>query len=582
MKKDTKNTNNEWETLARLDPLWAILTDKNKRFGKWNEDEFFDTGKEEIDKTLSHLKKTGLFFTNHKQIALDFGCGTGRLTRALSKHFPKVYGIDISKTMIKMAKKLNADYENCFFIKFTPKPPLIFPDNTIDFIYSNLVLQHLPNKAAVFSVISDFIRILKSSGVAYFQLPSRLPLLSKLQIRRKIFFTLKQLGFKEKFLYYTLGLYSFSMLSMTIREIENIIIKNGGKILEIKNPESNNTIYVIKRDSKKRVLMPIIKGGGGFEVYQNLLSDVMKSRGYSVKVKYFSEIFSFFPQLINVFYRPLIKYDLIHTIPDYGFVFKNWGRKLLLTNHHLVFDGNYLEKCHLVKRLYYCLLLKRYFKLSIEHAQGIVSVSRYSKRIFEHFFKGVKTHLIYNGIDTQKFKPVKTDRKDNKVRLLFVGNLIKRKGADLLPKIMGKIGENYELFYTSGLRTNRKFTQRNMHPLGKLDETRLVEEYNKCDIFLFPTRLEGFGLAVAEAMACGKPVITTNCSSMPELIINGRGGFLCQSDNVGGFAGKIAFLARHIELRKKMGKFNRKRILENFTLETMGKKYDDLYKKLVK
>jgi Glycosyltransferase len=104
--------------------------------------------------------------------------------------------------------------------------------------------------------------------------------------------------------------------------------------------------------------------------------------------------------------------------------------------------------------------------------------------------------------------------------------------------------------------------------------------YNYADIFLFPTRLEGFGLSVAEAMACGKPIVTTDCSSMPELVIDGKGGFLCEMDNVKDFADSIRILAEDSGLRRQMGTFNRARVIEKFSLDRMVQEYITVYKKL--
>ena len=101
-------------------------------------------------------------------------------------------------------------------------------------------------------------------------------------------------------------------------------------------------------------------------------------------------------------------------------------------------------------------------------------------------------------------------------------------------------------------------------------------------MILFPTRMEGFGLTVAEAMACGKPVVTTNSSSMPELIIDGSGGFLCGQDDVDGFVKQIRVLSEDVVLRKKMGGFNRKRVEEYFSIKKMAEKYRTLYEQLLK
>ena len=64
--------------------------------------------------------------------------------------------------------------------------------------------------------------------------------------------------------------------------------------------------------------------------------------------------------------------------------------------------------------------------------------------------------------------------------------------------------------------------------------------YQQSDILFFPTLREGFGLVVAEAMACGLPVVTTDCSSLPELIDHGKGGYLCEPNNLEDMIGRIS------------------------------------------
>jgi glycosyltransferase involved in cell wall biosynthesis len=82
---------------------------------------------------------------------------------------------------------------------------------------------------------------------------------------------------------------------------------------------------------------------------------------------------------------------------------------------------------------------------------------------------------------------------------------------------------------------------------------------------------------VAEAMACGLPVIASDCSAIPELIDNGKGGFLCSVGDVKAFAEKINLLADSPKLRKQMGEYNRARVEKLFTLDRMVKKYRELF-----
>ena len=118
-----------------------------------------------------------------------------------------------------------------------------------------------------------------------------------------------------------------------------------------------------------------------------------------------------------------------------------------------------------------------------------------------------------------------------------------------------------------------------MIPLGRLSLSELVEMYNLCDILIAPSRLEGFGYSVAEAMSSGKPIVATNCSSFPELIEEDKGGFLCEIDDIQSFSQKITILGDDENLRKKMGVYNRKKVVNKFNLQKMGKQYLKIYAK---
>jgi 2-polyprenyl-3-methyl-5-hydroxy-6-metoxy-1,4-benzoquinol methylase len=93
-----------WTKWGEIDPLWAILSDPKKRGNKWDSEEFFDTGRKKVEEDLEWLAQRGLRL--HFGKALDFGCGVGRLTRALSSYFTEVHGVDISPSMIDKAKQL--------------------------------------------------------------------------------------------------------------------------------------------------------------------------------------------------------------------------------------------------------------------------------------------------------------------------------------------------------------------------------------------------------------------------------------------------------------------------------------------
>lgn len=121
----------------------------------------------------------------------------------------------------------------------------------------------------------------------------------------------------------------------------------------------------------------------------------------------------------------------------------------------------------------------------------------------------------------------------------------------------------------------------NLKNLGRLAFDEMPDLYRSADILLFPTVREGFGLAAAEAMACGLPVVATDCSALPELIDEGKGGYLCPVGDVADFAEKINFLAENPGLRHEMGQYNRAKVEEKFTLDRMIKQYRELFEEVL-
>src|SRR5215471_866968 len=158
-----------WERHAQHDPLWAILSDPTKKGRKWPLAEFFETGEREISVALHTVAACGL--TINRRTALDFGCGVGRLTQALARHFDSAVGVDISPTMIRLAEKLNHDQERVRYVANARDDIRIFDANTFDFIYSEKVLQHVA-PASTCRYLPEFVRTLRRGGVLVFQLPS--------------------------------------------------------------------------------------------------------------------------------------------------------------------------------------------------------------------------------------------------------------------------------------------------------------------------------------------------------------------------------------------------------------------------
>jgi len=165
-----KNQQKQWNQLAVADPLWAILADPEKRNRRWDPEEFFATGREEIVAVRKQAEKLGYPKTFHH--AMDFGCGVGRNTQPLVEWFDRVTGVDISPAMLDLARKYNRVPSRCEYVLNAHDHLKTFPDASFDFIYSRIVLQHLPTPQTR-SYLREFLRILRPSGLLLFQLPSR-------------------------------------------------------------------------------------------------------------------------------------------------------------------------------------------------------------------------------------------------------------------------------------------------------------------------------------------------------------------------------------------------------------------------
>jgi|HubBroStandDraft_5_1064220.scaffolds.fasta_scaffold99180_2 2-polyprenyl-3-methyl-5-hydroxy-6-metoxy-1,4-benzoquinol methylase len=164
-------TETEWERNARSNALWAVLTDDSQKSQQWNVVDFFATGRAEIRLVREHLLKLGVSLDQGGRF-LDFGCGVGRISRVLSDYFAEGYGVDISRTMIEQAKAFAAKDENrANYLTNTREDLSVFASNSFDFVYSHIVLQHVPARSQP-KFIEEFIRVLKPGGVAAFQIPT--------------------------------------------------------------------------------------------------------------------------------------------------------------------------------------------------------------------------------------------------------------------------------------------------------------------------------------------------------------------------------------------------------------------------
>ncbi len=163
-----RSTNDDWETLGREDPLWAVFVIPGARGGGWDLDAFLATGRDEVNRSMARL--ADLTPGTGREHVLDFGCGVGRLSVALADHFDRVTGVDAAPAMLERARDLAPDH--CTFV-LNQEPDLAFlTGRSVDVAYSSLVLQHLPRPRAL-AYLRELIRVTRPDGCVVVQVATR-------------------------------------------------------------------------------------------------------------------------------------------------------------------------------------------------------------------------------------------------------------------------------------------------------------------------------------------------------------------------------------------------------------------------
>lgn len=257
---------------------------------------------------------------------------------------------------------------------------------------------------------------------------------------------------------------------------------------------------------------------------------------------------------------------------------KKWK---VITNHHLEASDLVVLPTWKKKVIHWTNYLLSPF------VDKVICVSKYSQvKMLEQGISKKKIQLIYNGIDQERFTPKDYNNiefiKNHKFTITFVGRLHPQKGISILLKIIQKLPKtfNINIIGTGSLYEiiKQEICDNGWNNVQVTGFVKDVEVYLKqSDLFLFPTNGDVFGMVVAEAMACNLPIVCSNVGGLPELVIDGKGGFLCPPKDVDLMIEKILLLANDALMRQQFGEFNRKRFEENFTLNSMMKGIEDCY-----
>jgi glycosyltransferase involved in cell wall biosynthesis len=199
-----------------------------------------------------------------------------------------------------------------------------------------------------------------------------------------------------------------------------------------------------------------------------------------------------------------------------------------------------------------------------------------------------KAVVIYPAVDTREFTPATDGRREGPLRMLSVGALIWTKGPeyalltlrrlldDGVPAHLEMIGEGNErrraLFTLCDLGLEAHVTLR-----GAVAPAEVRLAMQQCDVFLHSSLSEGISNAVLEAMACGVPVVTSDCGGMREAVRDGHDGFVVAVRDASAAALAVERLARDAGLRERMGRNARATVEQRFRLDDQIERFVSLY-----
>src|SRR5580692_4201388 len=162
----TSKMRSEWDERARENARHYVATGKVE----WNDEEYFESGRENVRREiLTDMTNICQGKDPGQMTVLEIGCGSGRITRALSELFGQVYAVDISGEMIRQAQESLRDRPNAHVFQNNGSDLSVLGDIQVDFAFSYIVFQHIPSREVIYTYVRDVRRLLRPGGLFKFQ-----------------------------------------------------------------------------------------------------------------------------------------------------------------------------------------------------------------------------------------------------------------------------------------------------------------------------------------------------------------------------------------------------------------------------
>lgn len=233
--------------------------------------------------------------------------------------------------------------------------------------------------------------------------------------------------------------------------------------------------------------------------------------------------------------------------------------------------------------------LDRFFiRFFLRRCNAIGTVSEYWKEYLTTIVPRDKVWLIPNPVESEKFYNEKTGgREENKAAILFAGHITNHKGIHDLLEAVHKYHDSFrnskvviigdgDLLEECRNRVKEDQLVDIVSFLGYVSEEEKIRLFKKSDIFVLPSHVDALPVAVLEAMSAGMPVVATNVGGIPSMVHEGKTGFLVSPGDVETLARRILQLVENPEMRNEMGKRAREFVSDNYDVELVAHKLNEL------
>jgi glycosyltransferase involved in cell wall biosynthesis len=215
---------------------------------------------------------------------------------------------------------------------------------------------------------------------------------------------------------------------------------------------------------------------------------------------------------------------------------------------------------------------------ALQGAEAIVTWSHWAaaSAVKDYGVDADHVHAIPPGVDVRRLKPPEREREPGPLRLLFVGGDFERKGGIDLVEAVKTIDRPVELDIVSSSAVVPSGLPVRVHAGVAANSPLITDLFRRADVFVLPSRGDCTPLAVAEALACGLPVVTTPVGGMPELVRHGENGLLVQPQEPEQLARALRVLVDQPDTRRWFGENSRRLAEDEHDVDKNCRKIFDL------